>query len=112
MHAKDVVHQLSTLNSELSALLILAYKLAEETRGALARIEPPEGPELREAGLRYLATVSNAQLRRDVIKARGERSAAHLRTRLNGDLEAIAGRRHPINGQARVVNGNGAHDAA
>ena len=58
-----------------------------------------------------MASVSNAQLRRDLIEARGERSAANFRTRLNGDLEAIAGRRHPVNGAARVANGNGARSA-
>ena len=62
MQPTDVVAQLNTLKSETCALSVLTYRLAEQIRNTIARIEPPtEGAELREAGRRYLATASNAR---------------------------------------------------
>jgi hypothetical protein len=78
-------------------------------------IVPPPAPasmsmrELRRYGVSYLAKVSNAQLIADLITARGGKSAAFVRTRLNDTLERRSGRRHPNNGQATVYTGNGLH---
>lgn len=102
------VSKLKAILENSTSLMMLGYELKEETRAALAQLEPPaEGPALRKAALHYMAITSNAQLRRDVIEARGERSAANFRTRLNTDLETLAGKRHPVAGHARVGNGNG-----
>ena len=113
MQPTDVVAQLKNLNDDSAALLMLVQRHGEQIDAVLALIEPPaDGPAMRKIALRYMRGVSNAQLRRDVIEARGERGAACFRTKLNSDLEALAGRRHPVAGQARV-NGNGsAHSAA
>jgi hypothetical protein len=111
MQSTDLVAQLRFLNSEVTALLILAHRLAEQIRWTIGFVEPPaDGPALREAGRRYLATASNAELRRALIEVRGSKAAANFRTRLNSDLEARNGRRHPVNGQARVHD-NGAGTA-
>jgi hypothetical protein len=109
MQSSDIHGQLDDLKSEVVALLILAHRLSEQIRGTIAQIEPPaKGPALRDAALAYMAQASNAEVRATLIQARGERGAAVFRTKLNSDLEALAGRRHPVAGRAQVT-GNGVH---
>jgi hypothetical protein len=99
---------LRDLKSEAASLLILAHQLGNKIETTLAGIELSNPrPTLRETAIAYMAAAPSARLRADLIEARGARAAANFRTRLNGDLEQLAGRRHPVNGRAHVGNGNG-----
>jgi hypothetical protein len=107
----DLNGKLQALRRETGALTLRNYELGNRIDAMLAQIDrEPNRAELRAAGRVYLSTVSNAELREDLILARGAVSAAHLRTRLNGDLEQRRGRRHPAAGTPRVpTNGDSAH---
>jgi hypothetical protein len=98
--------KLNQLFAQAAAFIDLGYELRGEIKEGLSQIEPDSPAALRRAGRRYLAEVSNAQLRQDLVEVRGEQSAAVLRTKLNSTLEVRRGRRHACNGEARV-NGHG-----
>ena len=103
---RDLVGKLEALLENSTSLLLLGYELKEQVREAMALIElPADGTALRQAALRYMAGVSNAQLRRDLIEARGKRSASCYATKMRGDLKARS------NGHAHA-NGAGAAHAA
>ena len=101
MQTSDIVaNLLRDLNGDSVALLILARSHYDQVDEVLAKVEElAKGPTPREIALRYMATTSNAQLRRDLRETRGERSASCLKTKLHHDLKARSG--------YRVPNGNG-----
>ena len=94
MQNVDVAQQLAVLNSELSALWVLSHRLSQQVRETLVQIKSPTNESARTIALDYLRAATNAQLRRDLREARGERSASCLSTKMRHDLEA------------RHVNGN------
>jgi hypothetical protein len=97
---------LRALRGEVSSLFMLAYETMKKIDTVLERIEPapePRGKELRALGLRYLATASSAQLRADLVEARGAQSACVFASKLDGDLIALGKQRPVVRG-----NGNGA----
>jgi hypothetical protein len=98
--------KMEALLARTSSLATLASRLHSEVREAFEALEIAQAANLREAGRRYLATASNRELRQDLIAARGGRAAAHLRTKLNSDLEMRRGRRHPVSGSPLVSNGS------
>jgi hypothetical protein len=105
-----LIDKLEQLATEAETMMVLGYDLKNEIREALRQLQPTYFKTLREAGRAYIATASNRELRGTLIEMRGDKAAANFRTRLNGDPEQRRGRRHPVNGQARV-HGNGAHSA-
>jgi hypothetical protein len=108
----DPAVELHALRGEVSSLLLLAYETAQKLDVVLERIESapePRGRVLRAIGLRYLATASSAQLRADLVEARGAQSACVLATKLDSDLIALGKQRPVVRGNG---NGGAAHGAA
>ena len=108
---RDLVGKLEALLGSSTSLMLLGYELKEEIRETLAEVERlAEASAPREVARRYMATAPQAEIRATLIEARGSKAAANFRTRLNSDLEARNGRRHPAAGTPRVpTNGDGAH---
>jgi hypothetical protein len=103
-----LARKLEDLLRETTSLMTLGHQLSVQIREVLEEVTaPPSGEALRRAGRAYLAAATNREIREVLLKTRGAKSTANLRTRLNGDLERRNGRRHGIGGHARV--GNGVH---
>jgi hypothetical protein len=100
----EINDRLRFLGGEVSALMVLAYKLHQDIAAALERLEPTREPVDLSAVVRRAALPDLVE----AIFGRGERSAAWTRTRLHQRLEERRGRRLPGGGgQDRVTHPNG-----